>query len=70
MFVAHFYVNNAKTGKLNLEKVIVYVGFKVLTPVVMKNSVFCVIKPCSHLEINRCFVVKFSSPLTSVFFLL
>jgi hypothetical protein len=33
----------------------VFVGFEVLTAVVMKSSVFWDITPCSPLKVNRCF---------------
>jgi hypothetical protein len=32
-----------------------YVGFEVVTKVVMKNYIFCDIKPCSLLRIDRSF---------------
>jgi hypothetical protein len=32
-----------------------FVGFEVLTPVVMKSSIFWDIKPCSPLKVNRRF---------------
>jgi hypothetical protein len=35
--------------------VVVSVGFEVLTEVVMKNSSFWDITPCSLLKVNRCF---------------
>jgi hypothetical protein len=32
-----------------------FVGFEVLTAVVVKSSIFCDIKPCSPLKVNRRF---------------
>jgi hypothetical protein len=35
-----------------------YVGFEVLTPMVMKSSVYLAITSCSPLKINRCLIGK------------
>jgi hypothetical protein len=32
-----------------------FVGFEVLTSVIMKSSLFWYITPCSLLKVNRCF---------------
>jgi hypothetical protein len=40
------------TSTANVPKELLFVGFEVLTAVVMKSSVFCYLTPCSRLTSN------------------
>jgi hypothetical protein len=56
------YRSKSRLGSMHILNQVFYIGFKVLTAVVMKSSIFCDTTPCSPLIVNILFRRHMSPP--------